>query len=211
VLDQHRHCASCGATIDLDRLAWVLARVERPLDWSTRQLALDQGTLEVLDAIGAADPTFDAEVFADRVMALCPRLMQAIQDPSCPLARVGIAPHLRRAQETMRAVRDRLGWRAVIDSTGVSGVTISSADHKDCRDSISVDIASISARYEIDAAGQVVTGDRIPRCIVDRWLDDEGCCAHCGAEVTLGTQDWVLSRMSAYQDVLPATDPPLVE
>lgn len=84
-------CSSCGATVDLGRLAWVLARVEGPLVWSERQLALDQGTLEVLDAIEAADPAFDPEVFADRVMALYPHLLQAIQDPSCALARVAIA------------------------------------------------------------------------------------------------------------------------
>ena len=100
VLDQRGHCASCGATVDLGRLAWVLARVEGPLDWSERQLAVDQGTLEVLDAIEAADPAFDPEVFADRVMALYPHLLQAIQDPSCALARVAIAPRLRRGQET---------------------------------------------------------------------------------------------------------------
>lgn len=235
VLDQRGHCASCGATVDIGRLTWVLARVEGPLDWSERQFALDQGTLEVLDAIEAADPAFDPEVFADRVMALYPHLLQAIQDPSCPLARVAIAPRLRRGHETMRAVRDRLGRRAVIDSIRVTGVMISSADHTDSGDSITVDIVGISARYEIDAAEQVVKGESIPQRIADRWiftrpagvttsahggvlierctacgapieLDNEGRCAHCGAKVTLGTGDWVLSGTSTYEDVPPASD-----
>ena len=132
-------------------------------------------------------------------------------------------------------MRDRLGRRAVIDCVGVSGVMISSADHSDSGDSITVDIAGISARYEIDAAGQVVKGDRVPQRMVDRWnftrpagvttsahggvliekctdcgapieLDHKGCCAHCGAEVTLGTQDWVLTGTSAYEDVPPAPE-----
>src|SRR5262249_35964421 len=111
VLDQRGHCASCGATVDLGRLAWVLARVEAALDWSERQLAGDQGTLEALDAIEAADPAFAPEGLAHRVMGLYTHLLQAIQDPSCPLARVAIAPRLRRGHETLRAMRDRLGRR----------------------------------------------------------------------------------------------------
>src|SRR5262249_2506883 len=236
VLDQRGHCASCEATVDLGRLAGGLARGGAALDWAERRVAIDPGTLGVLDAMEAADPAFDPEVFADRVMALYPHLLQAIQDPSGALARVAIALRLRRGHETMRAVRDRLGRRAVIDCLGVTGVMISSADHAESGDSITVDIASSSARYEIDAAGQVVKGDRIPQRIVDRWtftrpagvttsahggvltenctvcgapiqLDEKGCCAHCGAEVTLGTEDWVLSGTSAYEDVPPAPDP----
>lgn len=61
------------------------------------------------------------------------------------------------------------------------------------------------------SAGGSVQIEKCTVCGAPIELDDEGCCALCGAEVTLGTQDWVLSRMSAYQDVLPATDPSLVE
>jgi hypothetical protein len=37
-------------------------------------------------------------------------------------------------------------------------------------------------------------------------LDSKGCCAYCGAEVTLGTEDWILSGTSTYEDVPPAPD-----
>lgn len=54
---------------------------EAPLDRSEWQLALDEDSPEVLDAIEAADLAFDQEVFADRVMALYPNLVRAIQHP----------------------------------------------------------------------------------------------------------------------------------
>lgn len=228
-LDHRGRCASCGMTIDVGRLVWVLARVESPRDWSSRQLAPDQQTLEELDAIAAADAGFEAEVFTDRVMALYPELSRAIQDPSSTLARVAIAPRLLSGLQTMRAVRDRLGRRVVFDSIHVTGVMISSAAHRDDGDFVTVDIAGAAVRYEVDAAGMVVKGDRLPCSLVDRWtfarppglttgaggavlmemcavcsapieLDEAGRCAHCGAEVVLGSRHWVLTAMTAYAE-----------
>lgn len=232
-LDQRGRCTSCGATIDLGRLAWMLARIESAMDWSERELAQDQSTIEKLDAIVAADPAFEPEVFTDRVMALYPQLARAIEDPTSPLAQVAIAPRLRRGLETMRIVHERLGRTVVIEPVSVTGLMVAAARHDTSGDSITVDITGVSARYQVDRTGLVVQGDKQPSRIVDRWtftreagvstsshggvlaekcstcgapidINDHGRCVHCGAEVTLGNQDWVLSGISTYEDPVAA-------
>jgi uncharacterized Zn finger protein (UPF0148 family) len=221
VLDERGRCASCGATIDLGRPAWVLARIESAKDWSTRELAPHQAALETLDAIAAADTTFDPDVFTERIGALYPHLAQAIRDPSCALAQVAIAPRLRERLAGELAAPARSGWRAVVDSVEVSGVAISAAFRFDARDSITVTVSATAAEYALDGAGRLLSGDREPHRVFDRWtfqrpegvttrshggvlaevcprcgapieLDGEGRCRHCAAAVTLGQQDWVL-------------------
>ena len=88
-----------------------------------------------------------------------------------------------------------------------------------------MDFSGIAATYELDAAGQLVAGDRSPRAIRDRWtftrpvgvatsnhggvlaeacplcgapvaLDESGRCRHCGAEVSLGNRDWALTEVA---------------
>jgi len=226
-LDLRGRCHMCGSLIDLARLAWVLARVESAVDWSQRELDPDQHALEALDAIAAGDRAFDADAFSNRVLQDYPHLAQAIRDPSSEFARVAIAPALRHDLESMDAARRRAGRRALVDSVSVNGVAIRSAVRGLDRDAISVDVSGVAAKYEVDASGSLVAGDRTPRAIHDRWtftrpvgaetserggaptmvcplcgapieLDERGRCRHCGGEVTLGTRDWVLTKLARW-------------
>lgn len=228
-LDLRGRCHACGSLIALARLAWVLARVESAVDWSRRELDPDQHGLEALDAIAAADRLFDADAFSDRVLQVYPHLAQAIRDPSSDFARVAISSALRHELESMEVARRRLDRRALVDSVSVSGVAIRSAAHGLDRDTITVDVSGLAAMYEVDASGNLVVGDRTPHAIHDRWtfsrpvgtetsehggplaevcplcgapieLDERGHCRHCGGEITLGTQGWMLTEIAQWMD-----------
>ncbi|HEY7200764.1 MAG TPA: hypothetical protein VIC57_11150, partial [Candidatus Dormibacteraeota bacterium] len=223
-LDQRGRCVSCAATIDLGRLGWVLTRLESARDWSSRQLAPGQTTLEALDAIAAEDPGFNAEVFTDRVIALYPRLALATRDPSCALARVAIAPVLRRRLERERSERsERAGTEPEL--VAVTGAAISHAAHWADGDSVTVDLSGTVTDVRAGADEKRAPSDwRVPQ-IVDRWtffrhagvetsgaggvltetctacgapidIDDRGCCSHCGTAITLGNHDWTLIGMT---------------
>jgi len=223
--DVRGRCRHCGATVDLARLAWVLARVESAVDWSARELDPDQDALGALDAMAAADPGFDPDAFMERVATLYPHLLLALRDLSSDLARVVIDPALRRDLGAMEAARRRAGRRAVVESVSVSGVAVWFAGHQGGRHAITVDFSGVAARYELDTAGRLVGGDRNPRPILDRWtftrpvgvasskhggvlaeacpscgapiaVDESGRCRHCGTEVILGNRDWVLSEVA---------------
>jgi len=223
--DLRGRCRHCGATVDLARLAWVLARVESAVDWSTRELDPDQDALSALDAIVASDPDFDPDAFMERVATLYPHLVLSLRDLSSDLARVAIDPALRRDLGAMEAARGRAGRRAVVESVSVSGVAVRFAGHQGNRHAITVDVSGVAATYELDTAGRLVGGDWNPRAIRDRWtftrpvgvasikhggvlaevcpncgapiaVDESGRCRHCGAEVILGNRDWVLSEVA---------------
>jgi hypothetical protein len=227
-LDFRGRCHACGATIDLARLAWILARVESAVDWSTRELDPDQDALSALDAIAATDPDFDPDTFMERVATLYPHLVQALHDLSSDLARVAIDPALRRDLSVMEEARRRVGSRAVVESVTVSGVAVWSAGHLGERHAITVDISGVAATYELDTAGRLVGGDRRPGPIRDRWtftrpigvvssahggvlaeacptcgapiaVDESGHCRHCGSEVILENRDWALSEIATRQ------------
>lgn len=216
-IDQRGRCASCLATIDLGRLSWVLARLESAADWTARLMATGYATESALAAIAAADPGFNPAVFADRVMAVYPRLMAAIREPRSEMARVAIAQALRERLLRTQADAGPTAWRAATSSTGVTGAAISYAMHWSRGDAITVDLARVSAPavdrwtfvrppgVSTSASGGVLA-ERCAVCAAPIDIDDAGRCGHCGTEITLGTHDWTLTAMRPWPALPPRLD-----
>lgn len=209
-IDDLGRCASCQATIDLGRPAWVLARVESARDWGTRQATPDQGTLTALDTISAADPGFHPDVFADRVMALYPRLMLAIREPRSALARVAIAQALRGRLLEAQVQAGLSAWRTATSTTGISGAAISHALRWSRGDAITVDLSRHCRPGDVPVVDRWtfvrppgvrtslsggVLAECCTVCAAPIDIDDAGCCSHCGTDITLGTHDWTLTAI----------------
>jgi predicted lipid-binding transport protein (Tim44 family) len=209
--------------------AWVLARVESAADWTARLIATGYETESALAAIAAADPGFHPDVFADRVMAMYPRLMLAIREPRSALARVAMAQALRERLLRAQAGAGLIAWRAATSSTGVTGAAISYAIHWSRGDAVTVDLARVSAPavdrwtfarppgVRTSASGGVLA-ECCAVCAARIDIDDAGRCGHCATEITLGTRDWTLTAIRPWPalpphlpDVLDGTVVPIDE
>ena len=116
------------------------------------------------------------------------------------------------------------GRRNVMEHLTITDVRPIRVVHGRVFDDLTVRISAASADYEVDAAGQVVFGDRTVRPFTEQWtfqrsvgvattgkpgtlentcpscgapvaLTQIGECRYCKAAVTSGKFDWVVSRI----------------
>ena len=187
------------------------------------------GPEEGLAKLRAADPAFDGRAFLARVEKMFFALQTAWQTRDVNAAQTFLSPGCyfgwRSQLERMIAGRRR----NVLEGLRVDAVAPVKVVHGRAFDDVTVRIAATCADYETDeGTGRIVFGDRTPRPFVEFWtfqrgvaaktgapgLDSKTCpncgaplslnqigqCTYCGAAVTSGQVDWVLSRIEEAEE-----------
>lgn len=174
------------------------------------------------DAIAARDANFTWPAFLARVRHVFAELQPAWSELDLLRARPYLSDNLFQTWMFWIDAYRRAGLRNVNERAKVTGVRLARVVSDRAVDAITVRLRATGLDYTIDAAGQVVSGSRdeprdyseywtlvrghsvtgpsradtrCPRCGGPLAVNMAGNCDHCGARVSSGEFDWVLSRV----------------
>jgi predicted lipid-binding transport protein (Tim44 family) len=182
-----------------------------------------------LAAIAADDPAFDEVEFLDRARTAFMTLQHAWQERDVEPARAFMSPGLYLGWSSQVRQLVDLHKRNLLDGLRIETVRIVRVVHGGATDDVTVRFAAESADYEVDdRSGRKVFGSRrisewveywtfqrsrgvktaasgiadkvCPNCGAPLSINQIGDCAYCGAAVTSGRFDWVLSRIEQEEE-----------
>jgi hypothetical protein len=178
-----------------------------------------------IEAIQAADPGFNQQVFMDRVQAVFFLMQKAWQDSNVDEGRAYMSPGLYQSWRAQVDAMTAAHKRNVLENLYIQGLHIVRASHDQNFDNITVRIDASAMDYEVDdQTGKVVFGEKrdapftefwtftrsagvktlvtggiseqkCPNCGAPLSVNEVGSCRYCNAAVTSGNFDWVLSRI----------------
>lgn len=175
-----------------------------------------------LKEIEARDPQFTWPAFEARVRHIFAELQPAWSGLDDASIRLYLSDRLQQAWTFWFAAYRRSGLRNVTEGTTVSGIELVRVVSDKYFDAITVRVRARGLDYTVDEAGQLRAGSReqprayteywtlvrgraaagapradglCPRCGARLAVTMGGTCEHCGAHVSAGEFDWVLSRI----------------
>ena len=185
----------------------------------------DPAVMSAVDAIKAADPAFEPETFLQRAEMAFLLVNRAYQDRNVHAARAFMSPELWQSwRQTVEALIER-GQRPVLENLTVRGMQVPFVAHAPDCDTVQVHLDYVAAVQVVDEkTGQLLSGDKEDRRLGQLWtfqraagaktvvsggvtaskcpncggllkLNDDGTCNYCGADITSGRYDWVVTRI----------------
>jgi hypothetical protein len=178
-----------------------------------------------LAAIQANDPNFTEQAFLDRAQAAFFLLQKAWQDRNVDEARAYMSPGLYMGWKLQVDQMTAQHRKNVLESLYIQGLHIVKAGHDANFDTITVRVDASAKDYDVDdqtgkktggdssdtpfteywnftrsaGAKTLVTGGitekKCPNCGAPLEVNETGDCKYCGAAVTSGKFDWVLSKI----------------
>ena len=185
----------------------------------------DPAVMSAVAAIKAADPAFEPETFLQRAEMAFLLVNRAYQDRNVHAARAFMSPELWQTwSQAVQALIDR-AQRPVLENLNVRGMQVPFVAHAADCDTVQVHLDYVAAAQVVDEnSGQLLSGDREDRRLGQLWtfqrtagaktvvsggvtaskcpncggllkLNDDGTCNYCGADITSGRYDWVVTRI----------------
>src|SRR5215472_7252373 len=185
----------------------------------------DPAVMSAVGAIKAADPAFEPETFLQRAEMAFLLVNRAYQDRNVHAARAFMTPELWQSwRQAVQALIDR-GQRPVLENLNVRGMQVPFEAHAADCDTVQVHLDYVAAAQVVDEnTGQVLSGDKEDRRLGQLWtfqraagaktivsggvtaskcpncggllkLNDDGTCNYCGADISSGRYDWVVTRI----------------
>src|SRR5215472_1737082 len=185
----------------------------------------DPAVMSAVGAIKAADPAFEPETFLQRAEMAFLLVNRAYQDRNVHAARAFMTPELWQSwSQAVQALIDR-GQRPVLENLNVRGMQVPFVAHAADCDTVQVHLDYVAAAQVVDEkTGQVLSGDKEDRRLGQLWtfqraagaktvvtggvtaskcpncgallkLNPDGRCSYCGADITSGRYDWVVTRI----------------
>ncbi|HKA51001.1 MAG TPA: Tim44-like domain-containing protein [Candidatus Dormibacteraeota bacterium] len=185
----------------------------------------DPAVMSAVDAIKAADPAFEPETFLQRAEMAFLLVNRAYQDRNVHAARAFMSPELWQSwRQAVEALIER-GQRPVLENLNVRGMQVPFVAHAPDCDTVQVHLDYVAAVQVVDEkTGQLLSGDKEDRRLGQLWtfqraagaktvvsggvtaskcpncggllkLNDDGTCNYCGADITSGRYDWVVTRI----------------
>jgi predicted lipid-binding transport protein (Tim44 family) len=170
----------------------------------------------------ARDPQFSGAAFHARVRHVFAQLQPAWSELDLARARPWLSDNLLGTWRYWFDAYRRAGLRNASENARVTGLRTARVSSDAYFDAVTVRLRATGLDYTLDARGQVVSGDRehpreyseywtlirgrgargaprtdlaCPRCAGPLAVSMAGVCESCGAHVTAGEFDWVLSRV----------------
>jgi len=186
-----------------------------------RSAALEAG----LAAIAAHDPAFDEPGLLDEVAGIHGLVNRSWVKLDPEAGRSVLAEPLFGARKQALEAKARRGEHPHADDLhiGRSDLVAASVDDATATETIVVRIHAYARSYDLDAAGQLLSGDRVlrlwsedwhltrptsevtrraagtsqvcPRCGAPLSLQDDGTCAYCHGQVAAGASGWRVARI----------------
>jgi predicted lipid-binding transport protein (Tim44 family) len=186
--------------------------------------AAELGPEAGMAAIEAEDPQFDPEMFRSRAQQAFFALQQAWQDRDLTASRPFMSPGLYLGWSSQVQQLIELHKKNVLEGLRIDGIDVVKVVHGRALDDVTVRMTATCADYEVDErSGRTIFGSKTPSQFVEYWtfqrsvgvqttdrsildrvcpncgapleINQVGECRYCGAAVTSGRFDWVLSRI----------------
>ena len=189
---------------------------------TTLPTIVDAAAAERRQAIEARDPSFTWPAFEARIRHVFAQLQPAWSSLDITPARAYLSDRLAETWQFWFAAYRRAGLRNVTESSRLIGIELARVVSDRHFDAITVRLRATGLDYTIDEKGELGTGSRdTPREYTEYWtliraqsatgvphaasscpqcgaplvVSMGGACEHCGAHVSSGEFDWVLSRV----------------
>jgi predicted lipid-binding transport protein (Tim44 family) len=182
------------------------------------------------DEIKAADPGFDPAAFLNRVRAAFFAVQAAWQERDLTQARPYMGDGLYMSWQAQVRQFEEEGKKNILENLAIDGLYFVEAEHGTGFDHITVRVDAQAGDYEVDeATGKVTFGthdvlpfteywtfertagtttpeaggildQKCPNCGAPLEVNEVGECHYCGAAVTSGKFDWVLTRIEQAEE-----------
>lgn len=189
-------------------------------------LSADQGFAHIRQT----DPEFDPAVFADRAQKAFYQLQQAWQDRNMEEGRLYMSPGLYLSWSSQVTQMLQLHKRNILENLRIASMPVVKVVPGQDFDEMTVRFDAVCADYEVDeSTNKIVFGDRHEKPFTEYWtfqrsagakslksggvvekqcpncgaplnINQVGECTYCGAGVTSGKFDWVLSRIDQEEE-----------
>lgn len=181
-----------------------------------------------LAAIKQADPGFNEQTFKDKTQNAFFKIQEAWEKQDLNIARPFVSDAIMQRYATQIADMQSRGEKDIMENITIGNMTISNVATDANFTYITVRIDASAIDYTVDATGKMVSGikdnkpfseswtmlrtagvqtnldkqlqdNKCPNCGAPLEVNASGKCNYCGAIVTSGQYDWVLSEIDQTQ------------
>jgi predicted lipid-binding transport protein (Tim44 family) len=174
--------------------------------------------------IQSADPNFNIQVFKDKTSNAFYKIQEAWSKQDMSIARPFVSDAIMQRYTTMISDMRARNERDILENIVIGSMTVQRASADNNFDYITVRIDASAADYTVDADNKMVSGSKADEPFTEYWtmlrsvntltqidkqLKDNKCpncgaplevnaigkCNYCGAIVSSGNFDWVLSQI----------------
>lgn len=177
-----------------------------------------------LSKIQSVDSNFNIQVFKDKTENAFYKIQEAWERQDMNIARPFVSDSIMQRYTTMISDMHSRGEQNILENIVIGSMTIYSASADNNFDYITVKIDASAADYTVNSEGQLISGSKSDQPFTEYWtmlrtvntltqadkqLKDNKCpncgaplqvnatgkCNFCGAIVSSGEYDWVLSQV----------------
>lgn len=177
-----------------------------------------------LAKIQSVDPNFNVQIFKDKTANAFYKIQEAWKNQDMNIARPFVSDAIMQRYTAMISDMRSRNERNILENIVVGSMTVHSASADNNFDYITVRIDASAADYTVDADSKLISGSKSDEPFTEYWtmlrtvdtltqidkqLKDNKCpncgaplevnasgkCNYCGAIVSSGQYDWVLSQI----------------